>query len=83
MDWYECTRHVCQVKSINPYVFADVMKGLLARRTGKFCNVMIVGLANYGKTFLLKSLKIIFQAFANSSNKYAWVAAGQTKVIVL
>ena len=84
MEWYESTRQFYQLKNIKPHVFADVKKVLLARGTGNFCNVMTVGPANCGKTFLLKPLKIVFWAFTNpSNNKYAWVAAYQTEVIVL
>ena len=84
MVWHECARQVLQLNSINPFVFADAMRDLLARGRGKFCNVLIVGPANCGKTFLLKPLEIIFRAFTNPANdKYAWVGANQAEVVVL
>ena len=54
MDWYECARQVLQLNSINPFVFADAMRQLLEHGRGKFHNLLIVGPANCGKTFLLK-----------------------------
>ena len=84
MEWYEYARQVLQLNSINPFVFADAMRDLLAHGRGKFHNVLIVGPAIRGKTFLLKSLEIIFRAFTNpTDNKYAWFGADQPKVIVL
>ena len=47
---------------------------------GKFRNVLIVGPANCGKTFLLKLFKIIFRAFTNPTiNKYKYQVSVQTK----
>ena len=78
MEWYECARQVLQLNSINPFVFADDMRDLLTHGRGKFHKVLIVGAANCGKTFLLKSLEIIFLAFASpANNKYVWVGADQ------
>ena len=84
MEWYEGARQVLQLNDINPFVFADAMRHLLAHGRGRFCNVLIVGPANCGKSFLLKSLEIIFQTFTNQANdKYAWVGADQAEVVVL
>ena len=75
---------VLQMSSLNPFVLPDAMRDLLALGRDKFCNVMIVGSANCGNTFLLKPLKIIFRAFSNPENyKYAWFGAHQAEVIVL
>ena len=84
MEWYEYARQVLQMNSINPFVYVDAMRDLLEHGGGKFCNVLLVGPANCGKTFLLNSLEIIFRAFTNPANdKYAWVGADQAEVIVL
>ena len=84
MEWYECARQMLELNSINPFLFADAIRDLLAHGRGKFPNVLIVGPASCGKTFLLKPLEIIFRAFTNPANdKYAWVGGDQAKVIVL
>ena len=73
-----------QLNSINPVVSADAMRDLLEHRRGKFHNVLIVGPAKCGKTFLLKLVEIIFRAFTNpGNNKCAWVGADQAEVTVL
>ena len=75
---------VLQLNSIKPFVFTDATKDFLAHGRDKFRYVMIVDPANCGKTFLLKPLGIIFRAVINpANNKYAWVGADHTKVIVL
>ena len=82
MEWYICSRDILQKDGINPYVYADTILDLLILGRGKFRNVMITGPANCGKTFTLKPLEIIYNAFSNPTNdKYAWVGADNTKVI--
>ena len=66
------------MNSINPLVFADAMRDLLAREKSRFRNVMTVGPANCGKTFLLKLLEIIFRTFINPVNdQHDWLGADQ------
>ena len=57
-----------QLNGINPFVFADAMRDLLDYGRSKFRNVLIVGPANFGKTFLLKPLETILRAFTNPAN---------------
>ena len=84
MEWYECARQVFQINSMNPFVVFDAMRDLIEHGRGKFHNVLIVGPANCGKTFLLKPLEIIFWVFTNpANNMYTWVDADQAEVIVL
>ena len=60
------------------------MKDLLTKGRGKFRNVMLVGCACSGKTFLLDPLCLLFKAFVNpASDKYAWVGAEDSEVIYL
>ena len=65
MEWYICSRDILQKNGINPYVYADTIRDLLIHGRGKFRNVMITSPANCGKTFMLKSLDIIYDAFSN------------------
>ena len=84
MEWYICSREILKKNSINPYVYADVIRDLLIHGRGKFRNVMITGPANCGKTFMLKPLEIIYNAFSSPANdKYAWVGADNAEVIIL
>ena len=72
------------VNCINLSIFADAMRDLLASGREKFHKIMTVHPANWGKTLLLTTRKIIFGTFTNPANaKYAWVDTGQTGVMVL
>ena len=84
MEWYICSHDILQKNSINPYLYADAIGDLLIHGCGKFRNVMITDPANYGKTFMLKPLEIIYHAFCNPANdKYAWVGADNAEEIIL
>ena len=84
MEWYICSRDILQKNRINPYISADAIRHLLIHGRGKFRKVMITGPANCGKTFMLKPLEIIYNAFSSPANdKYAWVGADNAEVIIL
>ena len=60
------------------------MRELLTKGRGKFRNILIVGPANCGKTFLLSPLQKIFNTFSNPANgKYAWLGAQKAEIIFL
>ena len=83
-EWIKCAREVLKNNNIHPVVFASVLKDLLTKGRGKFRNVMLVGCACSGKTFLLYPLCLLFKAFVNpASDKYAWVGAEESEVIYL
>ena len=72
-----------QLSIINPFMFADTMRDLLEHGRGTFPNVLIVGPANSGKTFVLKPPEIIFPAFTKPENdRYVWVGADHADMIV-
>ena len=80
--WYECATEVLQTNSIHPFVFAAALRELMIKGRGKFRNLMLVGPANCGKTFLLSPLQVLFNTFSNPSNdKYAWIGAEQSEII--
>ena len=83
-EWIKCARGVLKNNKIHPVVFASALKDLLTKVRGKFRNVMLVGCACSGKTFLLDPLCLLFKAFVNpASDKYAWVGADESEVIYL
>ena len=67
-NWYICLSDSLQKNSINPYVYADVIRDLPIHGRGKFRNIMTTGPANSGKTFMLKLLEIIYHIFSISAN---------------
>ena len=83
-QWLTCANQVLVSNGVHPYVFADRVRTLLSKGRGKLRNVIIVGPANCGKTFLLRPLGIIFKTFSNPANdKYGWVGADKAEVIFL
>ena len=84
MECYICSREILQKSGINPYAYVHIIRDLLIHGRGKFRNVKITGPANCGKTFMLKPLEIICNAFSNPANdKYAWVGADNVELIIL
>ena len=82
--WYECALEVLTNNSINPMCFAAALRELIEKGRGKFRNLMIVGPANCGKTFLLAPLQVIFRTFSNPANdKYAWLGVESSECIFL
>ena len=69
---------------INVYVFAEAIRTLLELGRGKNRNILLVGPANCGKTFLLNPPTEIYDTFLNpSSSKYAFVGAENKELIFL
>jgi len=83
-QWLECARQVLSQNDINIYVYAAALRELLTKGRGKHRNLLIIGPANSGKTFLLKPLELIFNCFVNPANdKYAWVGAEKSELILM
>ena len=82
--WLECSIQVLQQNKVHPVIFAEAMRELLVKACGKYRNIMIVGPANCGKTFLLRPLQTLFDTFSNPFNdKYAWLGAETAEMIFL
>ena len=73
-EWLVCAEQVCFLTQnvVHPVVNASALKDVLVKNQGTKRNIMIVGPAKYAKTFLFKTLQIIFKDSSNHSNdKYA------------
>ena len=82
--WLKCALEVLKNNKINAYVYAAAIRDSIIKGRGKFRNIMIIGPANCGKTFLLKPLDTIYRVFSNPANdKYGWVGADKGEVILL
>ena len=53
--WLNCAMEVLRNNKVHPFVFAAALRDLINGR-GKFRNLLIIGPANCGKTFMLKPL---------------------------
>ena len=83
-QWLACAKEVLEGNGINIQYFARCVLDLLEKGRGKYRNIMIAGVANCGKTFLLNPLNKIFNTFSNpASTRFAWVGAEKAECIFL
>lgn len=82
--WLKMAEQLLRTNRINKYVFAAAVRDLLQKGRGKNRNLMLIGPANCGKTFLLNPLTLIFKTFVNpSSAKYAFVGVENCEAMFL
>ena len=83
-QWLNCAREVLQRNGVEEGYFAGRVYELLEKGRGKYRNIMIVGAANCGKTFLLNPLNVIYNTFSNPAcTSFAWVGAEKAEVLFL
>lgn len=83
-QWLSCAREVLRRNGIDERYFTQSVYELLEKGRGKFRNIMIVGVANCGKTFILNPLNVIYNTFSNpASTSFAWVGAEKAEIIFL
>ena len=82
--WFEMAVQVLRNNKVHPYVFAEAFRSLLVKGRGKHRNLMVIGPANCGKTFLFRPLSNLFNVFSNpAEDKYAWLEVVDAEVIFL
>lgn len=84
--WYDCAKEILDLNGIKLKEFAASLRKVMEEGRGKHKNILIVGPADCGKTFILKPLQIIFkdEVFQNpANNKFSWVNADKARVIFL
>lgn len=83
-EWYDAALQILSRNNIPVEVFSSAMKNLLKDGRGKYRNILIVGPANCGKTFILKPLVEIYKCFLNpASSTFAWVGVEHCEAIFL
>ena len=83
-QWAEKAVETLRSNSIDPDVFRDCVKNALEHGRKKGNNLMLIGPANCGKTFLLKPLTKIFKCFVSpASGTFAWVGAEKAEAVFL
>ena len=83
-EWFICASEVLEQNGIRREAFTTAIRELLEKGRSKFCNIMICGPANSGKTFLLNPLTSIYDTFSNpASTPFAWVGAEDAECIFL
>ena len=82
--WYAAALQILCRNNIPLEVFSKSMKNLLKDGRGKYRNILIVGPANCGKTFILKPLVEVDRCFVNpASSNFAWVGVEHCEAICL
>ena len=82
--WYQAATQTLRNNNIVVREFANSITLLLEKGRGKFRNIFICGPANCGKTFLLKPLCLIYDAFQNpASGSFNWVGVDTKEIIFL
>jgi hypothetical protein len=82
--WLRCAEEVLVTNGMEVRDFALAIYALLQKGQGKYRNIMLVGPANCGKTFLLKPLSAIYHTFTNpASGTFVWVGVQDAEIIFL
>lgn len=82
--WLHMACQILERNGINREAFTQSIKVLLEKGRGKNRNILIVGPANCGKTFILNPLTKIYKVFLNPATAtFAWVGAELAECIFL
>ena len=58
--------------------FGSTLKELVHKERGEFRNILIIGPASCGKTFLLKPVSLVYRSFGNpATSTFVWVGEEQ------
>ena len=80
--WLQCAKQILENNGIDKRKFGQAVVDLLKKGRGKHRNLMIVGPANCGKTFILKPLTELDKTFLNpASGSFAWVGVEEAECI--
>lgn len=83
-NWRECAIEILNNNGISLEYFRESAKLLLEKGRGKYRNMMIIGPADCGKTFLFNPLRTIYETFCNpATGSFAWVGVENSEVIFL
>lgn len=82
--YQESVVEILESNSVNVEMFKRKVYSVLVEGRKKGNNLMIIGPANCGKTFLIRPITEIFNAFVSpASGTFAWVGAEQADVLFL
>lgn len=82
--WMRQAKDVLDRNSIEHGTFTKALYELLRDGRGKYRNLLLIGPANCGKSFLLSPLTSIYRSFSNpASTSFAWVGVEDAEIILL
>ena len=83
-NWLECGFSLLERNEIQLLCFSNAIYKALSLSCGKYQNVYVYGQANSSKTFILKPLQSIYNAFTNpAAGTFAWLGVGNAEVVLL
>lgn len=84
LQWITQAEDILSRNHIPRQSFAGAIHDLLQHGRGKYRNVILIGPANCGKTFILGPLSVLYKAFSNpATTTFAWVGVEDAEIIVL
>jgi len=82
--WVNQAKDILNRNQISQDIFASATRELLEKGRGKYRNMILVGPANCGKTFLFSPLPVLFKTFQNPATAtFAWVGVQEAEIILL
>ena len=63
--WLRMAEQMLRNNKLHPFVLAEALRTLIIKGRGKRRNVMVIGPANCGKTFLFRPMEKLFKVFCN------------------
>ena len=82
--WLRIADQVLRNNKLHPLVFLEALRTLKIKGWGKHINVIVIGPANCGKTFLFRPMEKLFKVFYNpAEGKYVWMEVVDVEVIFL
>ena len=83
--WLTTAIQTLENNDINVHNYAQAIVDLFVHGRSKYRrNIMILGPANCGKTFIVQLLSLIFNCFQNpASTSFVWVGADEAEIIIL
>jgi len=83
-EWLSCAIEILHNNGVPVGIFSEAVTDLLTKGRGKYRNIMIVGAADCGKTFLLNPLTEMYHTFCNpASGSFAWIGMESAECIFL
>ena len=77
-------RNILMRNNIDIREFLGAVRLLLEQERGKYWKILITGPSNFGKTFILDPLNVIYDTFSNSATtSFVWVGVKSREVIFL
>ena len=84
VNWQTAAAQLLARQRIMKGEFCSAIHTVLAKGRGKYQNVFTHGPTNFGKSFILSPLKVIYKAFCKpATGSFAWIGVEDAEIIYL